>query len=119
MDVTDSEDSKSNARKVLDEYSETSDYRNSDPYWSDLAIATAKPTPRPPSDEDHVDKMISMFRNVRIIYNMRRSPKVWCDIQAWVWYYNDHPRESRAGWCYVENVRTYRLIEKSTSDICY
>jgi len=50
---------------------------------------------------------------------MRRCPEVWYDIQARVWSYNNHPRELRAGWCYVENVSTYPLSEKSISGICY
>lgn len=112
LDLTETEDSKSKARVVFDNYARDADLTDTPETRSKLAVLMA-PTAAAPvavdsqAEQDRVDDAISMFRNVRIISNpsRRRSPRVWCDIQARSWWFNDYDREERAGWCYVENVR--------------
>lgn len=100
-------ESPSKFRRALDGFSETaqygSRYSNSP---ENTRIDTPPATIMGLDREQEQDSVISMFRNVRVLSSnpVKRSPKVWCTIEGWDYSYNDHLREKRSGWCYVENV---------------
>ncbi|KAF1951071.1 hypothetical protein CC80DRAFT_509198 [Byssothecium circinans] len=118
QDATDSkEDSITTSRRLLDDYSKTSNFRSASSW--ERAAAEAPCAMSPPSFENGQvsdDDDISMFRIVRIVSGppINRTKRVWCDISARVWFYNDHSREQRRGWCYIENDDT--MIVESHND---
>ena len=97
---------------MLGDYAKTTNRYDSKAEKDQLVKLAAPTVVVPPPVKDGVDDIISRFRNVRIVTSrpINRSSKVWCAIVAWVWYYNDNPREERAGWCYVENVSISRIL---------
>lgn len=103
-------DSKIRSRRIFDGYSDDGNFWSDSAGLQELKRLDAPTVATPPVEYDDVqnelDETITLFRNVRIIStpSVKRSTKVWCSIQASVWYYNDAEREKRTGWCFVENV---------------